>query len=242
MPNLAGFLRDTTVGIVPSLALAALAGLVLALLVGLPLMRLSGLAAGIATFAVLGITYNVLCYCEKIGPGANASRSVPETTGIWQAAIGAAARDRARLRLPAQPLRADAARDARGPGRRVGGRDLRLPPAAARVRALRRARRASRAGSTSTCCRSTSTVYLDLTFVTLAMLVFGGSGSLLGRRPRRARGQRRSTRSSARRRTASTSSASHLNLPAGTRLSSIGAADGARPDPAARPGSPAAAS
>ncbi len=35
----------------------------------LPLMRLSGLAAGIATFAVLEITHNVLRYYEKIGPG-----------------------------------------------------------------------------------------------------------------------------------------------------------------------------
>ena len=33
-------------------------GGVFALVVGLPLMRLSGLAAGIATFAVLGITNN----------------------------------------------------------------------------------------------------------------------------------------------------------------------------------------
>src|SRR3954468_22249474 len=38
MPNLAGFLRDTTVGNVPSLALAAGVGAAFALLVGLPLM------------------------------------------------------------------------------------------------------------------------------------------------------------------------------------------------------------
>ena len=62
MPNLVGFLRDTTVGNVPSLALAAAVGCVYALVVGLPLMRLSGLAAGIATFGVLEITHNVLRY------------------------------------------------------------------------------------------------------------------------------------------------------------------------------------
>ena len=39
---------------------------------GLPLMRLSGLAAGIATFAVLEITHNLLRYYEKIGPGRDA--------------------------------------------------------------------------------------------------------------------------------------------------------------------------
>jgi branched-chain amino acid transport system permease protein len=89
MPNLFHFLRSTTVGNVPSLLLAALVGAAFALVVGLPLMRLSGLAAGIATFAVLEITHNVISYYEKIGPGVNAFSSVPETTGVWQAAIGA---------------------------------------------------------------------------------------------------------------------------------------------------------
>jgi branched-chain amino acid transport system permease protein len=89
LPNLFDFLRETTVGNVPSLAIAALVGAVYALLVGLPLMRLSGLAAGIATFAVLEITHNVLRYYEKIGPGAVAFSSVPETTDLLQAALGA---------------------------------------------------------------------------------------------------------------------------------------------------------
>ena len=52
-------------------------------------MRLSGLAAGIATFGVLEITHNLLRYEEKIGPGLNTFSSVPETTGLRQAAIGA---------------------------------------------------------------------------------------------------------------------------------------------------------
>ena len=71
MPYLFDFLSSTTVGNVPSLLIAAAVGGVFALLVGLPLMRLSGLAAGIATFAVLGITNNILRYYEKIGPGLN---------------------------------------------------------------------------------------------------------------------------------------------------------------------------
>src|SRR5213593_1541816 len=89
MPNLAHFLRHATVGNLPSLVLAALAGGVFALIVGLALMRLSGLAAGIATFGVLEITHNLLRYYEKIGPGLNTFSSVPETTGLLQAAIGA---------------------------------------------------------------------------------------------------------------------------------------------------------
>ena len=48
-------LRDHSIGNVPSLLLAAALGGVFAFVVGMPLMRLSGLAAGIATFAVLEI-------------------------------------------------------------------------------------------------------------------------------------------------------------------------------------------
>ena len=88
MPNLAAFLRDTTVGNVGSLAIAAGVGAAYALIVGLPLMRLSGLAAGIATFGVLEITHNVLRYWEKIGPGLNTFSAVPETTGLLQASLG----------------------------------------------------------------------------------------------------------------------------------------------------------
>jgi branched-chain amino acid transport system permease protein len=89
MPNLAGFLQHRHVDNVESLILAAVVGGVAAFLVGIPLMRLSGLAAGIATFAVLEITHNLLQYQERIGPGLNAFSSVPETTGLRQAAIGA---------------------------------------------------------------------------------------------------------------------------------------------------------
>src|SRR3954447_4164653 len=89
MPNLAHFLAHRTVGNVPSLLVAALVGGIAALLVGAPLMRLSGLAAGIATFAVLEITHNLLRYEEAIGPGLNTFSSVPETTTLRQAALGA---------------------------------------------------------------------------------------------------------------------------------------------------------
>ena len=89
MPSLFGFLSDISVGNVPSLLLAALVGGVFALVAGLPLMRLSGLAAGIATFAVLEITNNILRYYERIGPGLNVFSAVPETTDMQQAAIGA---------------------------------------------------------------------------------------------------------------------------------------------------------
>ena len=76
---------DHSVGNFWSLVIAAAAGGLFAFLVGIPLMRLSGLAAGIATFAVLEITQNILGNWEKIGPGPLTLSTVPQTTDLWQA-------------------------------------------------------------------------------------------------------------------------------------------------------------
>jgi branched-chain amino acid transport system permease protein len=180
MPGLAHFLLTTNVGNIASLALAAGVGAVFAFAVGLPLMRLSGLAAGIATFAVLGITYNVLTYEQSIGPGLNAFSSVPETTGIWQAAIAgliavAVAYVYQRTRF----------------GRML--RATREDPAAAAAAGISIYRQRLLAFTLSGALAGfaggiyvhllplqVGGLYLDLTFITLAMLVVGGSGSLLG--------------------------------------------------------------
>jgi branched-chain amino acid transport system permease protein len=180
MPNLASFLRTTTVGNVPSLLLAALAGGVFALVVGLALMRLSGLAAGIATFGVLEITHNVLQYYEKIGPGLNTFSSVPESTGLLQASVGA---------LIAIVV-------AFGYQRSRFGRMLRAtredsPAASAVGISVYRQRLvafvlsgalAGLAGGLYVHLLpiNTDSLYLDLTFLTLAMLVVGGATSLWG--------------------------------------------------------------
>ncbi len=180
MPNLAHFLRDTTVGNVPSLLLAAAAGLVFASIVGLPLMRLSGLAAGIATFGVLEITSNLLRYYEKIGPGLNAFSSVPETTGLWQAAIGALiaiavafAYNRSRFGRMLRATREDPAAAA------ASGISI------YRQRLLAFALSGGLAGFAGGLYihllpLNIDSLYLDLTFITLAMLVVGGSSSLWG--------------------------------------------------------------
>jgi len=180
MPGLAHYLLHTNVGNIASLALAAGVGLVFAFVVGLPLMRLSGLAAGIATFGVLEIVNNVLRYWQSVGPGLNAFSSVPQSTGIWQAAIGALicivvayAYQRSRF------------------GRQL--RAAREDPAAAsaagisiyRQRLLAFALSGGLAGLAGGLYVhllpiEIDSLYLDLTFITLAMLVVGGSGSLLG--------------------------------------------------------------
>jgi branched-chain amino acid transport system permease protein len=180
MPYLFDFLRETTVGNVPSLLIAAVVGGVFALLVGLPLMRLSGLAAGIATFAVLEITNNVLRYYEKIGPGLNTFSAVPETTDLAQAAVGAVvvivvafAYQQSRF---GRQLRA--AREDPAAARAVGVSIYRQRLAAFALSGFL----AGLAGGLYVHFLpiNVDAVYLDLTFITLAMLVIGGTTSLWG--------------------------------------------------------------
>jgi branched-chain amino acid transport system permease protein len=180
MPYLFDFLSSTTVGNVPSLAIAAVVAGIFALLIGLPLMRLSGLAAGIATFAVLGITNNILRYYEKIGPGLNTFSSVPETTDLLQATTGAvlvvlAAFAYQRSRFGRQ-LRA--AREDPAAARAVGVSIYRQRLLAFAISGFL----AGLAGGLYIHFLpiNVDAVYLDLTFITLAMLVIGGTTSLWG--------------------------------------------------------------
>ena len=180
MPDLMHVLRERTVGNVPSLALAGVVGCICAAVVALPLMRLSGLAAGIATFGVLEITHNLLQYENRIGPGLNTFSSVPETTGLLQATIGAVlviavAYVYARSRF----------------GRLL--RATREDPAAARAVGISIYRQRLGAFALSGLLAGfagglyihllplqAGGLYLDLTFITLAMLVIGGTNSLWG--------------------------------------------------------------
>jgi len=180
MPNLASVFRDHTIGNVWSLALAAAVGAVFALIVGLPLMRLSGLGAGIATFGVLEITHNVLRYWEKIGPGLNTFSAVPETTGLLQASLGAGlavvvafAYKRSRFGRLLSATREDAAA-ARAVGVSVYRQRL--------IAFVLSGALAGFAGGLYVHLLpvNTESVYLDLTFLTLAMLVIGGATSLWG--------------------------------------------------------------
>jgi branched-chain amino acid transport system permease protein len=181
LPTLFPVLRDHTVGNLASLGLAAAVGGVFALVVGLPLMRLSGLAAGIATFAVLEVTHNILREWTKIGPGATTLSLVPETTDALQATLGALAvvaaafvyqRSRRGRRLRAS--REDPAA-ARGVGVNVHRERLWAFTVSGALAGFAGGLLVHLLGSITT-----EQVYLELTFLTLAMLVIGGLTSLWG--------------------------------------------------------------
>lgn len=181
LPQLFPLLRDHTVGNLVSLGLAAAAGGVFALVVGLPLMRLSGLAAGIATFAVLEVTHNILREWTKIGPGATTLSLVPETTDAYQATVGALAvvaaafaYQRSRLGRRLRASREDPAA-ARGVGVNVHRERLWAFTVSGALAGFAGGLLVHLLGSITT-----EQVYLELTFLTLAMLVIGGLTSLWG--------------------------------------------------------------
>src|SRR5262249_22018506 len=117
---------------------------------------------------------------QSVGPGLNAFSSVPETTGIWQATIAA-------LICIGVAFAYQCSRF----GRQL--RASREDPAAASASGISIYRQRLLAFALSGAVAGLAgglyvhllpieidSLYLDLTFLTLAMLVVGGSGSLLG--------------------------------------------------------------
>lgn len=180
-PDMFPFLANLEIGNIASLVLAAAIGGLFAFLVGIPIVRLSGLAAGIATFAVLIITNNVFRNWEAIGPGAKTLPQVPETSDFPQVTIGLLAVMTLAYLYQTSKY-----------GRML--RATREDPAAARASGVDIHRQRLVAFTLSGLLAgfaggllvhlvgsiTTNQVYLDLTFITLAMLVIGGLGSLWG--------------------------------------------------------------
>lgn len=181
LPQMFSLLRDHSVGNIPSLLLAAVLGGVYAALVAVPLMRLSGLAAGIATFAVLEITHNILHEWTKIGPGAGLLSLVPETTDMRQATLGALvvmaiayAYQRTRYGRQLRATREDPAA-AQAVGISVHRQRLIAFTLSGALSGFAGALYVHQIGSLTA-----DQLYLELTFLSLAMLVVGGATSLWG--------------------------------------------------------------
>ena len=180
LPTMFGILRHTQTSTAVSLAIAAAAGALFALIAGIPLMRLSGLPAGIATFAVLGITTNIISYWDKIGPGVTALALVP-TNGIWTLMVGALIAIVVAFLYQRSPS-----------GRKL--RATREDPQAAQASGIQVHRQRLYAFVISGALAgfaggllvhelgsiTTDQVSVELTFTTLAMLVVGGVSSLSG--------------------------------------------------------------
>ena len=140
---------------------------------------------------MLEITQNIVRNWEKIGPGPLTLSTVPETTDLWQATIGAIAVACVAFAYQLSPL-----------GRKL--RAAREDPFAAQAAGIDVHRQRLWAFALSGALSgfagglfvhfqgtiNVQDVFLDFTFLSLAMLVVGGVGQPLGRGRRRAARQR----------------------------------------------------
>ena len=110
LPGLPDFLIQTQLPIFVSAAFAGLLAALFALIVGRILMRLSGIAASIATFAMLAVINVVYSNWDSVTGGTGSIVGIPFYTGIWTALGGAHPRRHHRLSLSDLALRPGAAR------------------------------------------------------------------------------------------------------------------------------------
>lgn len=181
LTGLPQMLQDNTypfpVAVLASGILAALVALVL----GAAIMRLSGLAAAIATFAFLAIVFSVYSNWETVTGGTSSVIGIPTVVGPWTAAafacaavIAAYAFQRSRYGLMLRASRDDEV------AAQSSGVEI------VRVRLVAFVASAFLVGVGGSLYAhflgvlTTDAFYLALSFVTLAMLVVGGLGSLTG--------------------------------------------------------------
>lgn len=174
-------LKMLNMGIWPSLLLAVVVGSIIAFISGLFLMRLNGLAAGIATFALLMVADNIFFNWRVIGPGPQVLPQVPKFSFVNESLVlavgcivivyflGISRRGRL-LRATREDGLA-----ARALGTSVWRLRVFFFTVSGGIAALSGAMYAHHAGAVSA-----RDFYLGFTFTTLAMLVIGGTGSVWG--------------------------------------------------------------
>jgi branched-chain amino acid transport system permease protein len=181
LPDLPGFLADAHFATTPAVLIAAAFAGVVAFVVSVPLMRLSGLAAGIATLALLVIVHDVVTNSATLTGGSGNVTGIPSdmTEGkilLWACVAIAVAYAYQRSRF-CRRLRAS--REDEVAARAVGihvERERRIAFAlSATITAVGGALYGHYLGSVSP-----ESFYLSTTFLVVAMLVVGGVHSLRG--------------------------------------------------------------
>jgi branched-chain amino acid transport system permease protein len=181
LPDLPDFLKTTSypfaVGVVSAIVLTG----VVSLVIGAVLMRLSGIAASIATFALLAIMSNVYGNWDGMTGGSSSISNIPVDVGPWLATLFAIAvivvaflHQTSRFGLMLRATRDDAVA-ARSSGIRVFRVKLVAWVISAICVGVGGALYASFLG-----ILTVDAFYLSITFMTLAMLIVGGMKSLAG--------------------------------------------------------------
>ena len=178
---LPAFLAETQYPVFPSAVAASLLAAVVALVIGIPIMRLSGIAASIATLAVLGMFHT---FYSNWGPwtmGAATLPGIPLYVDMWVALAWvvfalfvACAYQRSRYGLALRASREDDF-GARAAGIDVPRQRLIAFVLSAFFMGLGGVLQAHFLGSIAV-----KSFWLGLTFLSLAMLIVGGQRSLTG--------------------------------------------------------------
>jgi branched-chain amino acid transport system permease protein len=181
LPDLPGFLAKSEMAPLPAILISAAVVGVIAFVVAVPLMRLNGIAASIATLSLLVIAQVVLQNWEAVTGGSGTLTGVPVDTTLSSALLWACLACAAAYAFQRSPigLRLRASRDdepaARAIGIGVGHARRAAFVLSAVIVAIGGALYGHFVGSLTP-----SAMYLQLTFITLAMLVVGGVNSLAG--------------------------------------------------------------
>lgn len=176
-----GFLQNAHLGPLLAVLVAAAAVSVVAYLVAIPLMRLNGIAAGIATLALLQITHIIISnWTQVFGPSGTLT-GIPLGIGIWEALLYALAAltvaalfQRSRFGLRLRASREDEAA-AHSVGVSVVHERRMAFTIGAALMAVGGGVYAYAIGGLSP-----DAFYFQVTFLTIAMLVVGGIHSLSG--------------------------------------------------------------
>ena len=174
-------LVDTTVPLFPAALMSGLLAAAVGFLIGLILMRLRGLAAAIGTFSFLAIVHIVYSNWESVTAGTSSIVGIPKYVDSWVAlAWAVAAIAAAQLyQISRYGLALQASREDEIAARSAGVDVLRQRLIAFTLSAffagIGGVLHAHFIGALIV-----NSFYLDLTFITLAMLVVGGMRSLTG--------------------------------------------------------------
>jgi branched-chain amino acid transport system permease protein len=174
-------IQDHQLPFLVSAVLSALLAALFALVIGRILMRLSGIAASIATFAMLAIINTIYSNWESVTGATSSIVGIPMYTGIWLSLGGAVIAIVAAWLYAVSPsgLALRAARDeaiaARASGVNIERERLIAFVVSAAVIGLSGSLYAHFLGVVNP-----DAFYLGLTFVALSMLVVGGMNSLSG--------------------------------------------------------------
>ena len=181
LPGLPALLKAAEWATVPAALMGGLVAALFGLVVGVPLMRLSGIAASIATFAVLSITYVVLGNWTSVTGGQNSLFGLPIYADLWAvlpwalvAVAAAFAYQETRSGLMLRASREDEV------AAEASGIDVHRQRLYAFVLSAFFSGIAGVLYGHFLGVLRVESFYLDMTFLIVAMLVIGGMRSLLG--------------------------------------------------------------